>query len=149
MASESPASAGPPVGSPIDWQDVRFVPAIEAVRKECGVTNTDDDAFIAMLLDRCNWDKAKVKQLYARSVARRKELGLAEIREHIIRDKLAVEAPPPCHGGATPTREPASRGRPGGLSACILRALRSARGSRAHPRHAARRTSRTTMPCAR
>ena len=44
-----------------------------------------------MLLDVCDWDHAKVQTLYAKSTARRLELGLAEIREHIISQDLAME----------------------------------------------------------
>ena len=39
--------------SPIRWEDPRFAPEIEKVRKSCNVTHTDDDAMIGMCASLC------------------------------------------------------------------------------------------------
>ena len=90
QTSDAMADA-PTESAPIEWEDPRFPPAIEAARKSCGVDHHHDDAMFAMLLDVCDWDHEKVQALYAKSARRRRELGLAEIRDHIISEDLAVE----------------------------------------------------------
>jgi len=82
--------------SPISWKDQRFPPAIDAVRKACGTADHDreDDAMIGMLLDRFSWNHDKVVEQYTRSVTRRKELGVSEIKAKIVDGGLGLEELP-------------------------------------------------------
>ena len=75
------------------WRDARFPPAVEAVRQACGVPPHDheDDAMIGMMLDRFGWDHAKVEDAYGYSRRRREDLGLAQIKRHILIDGLELE----------------------------------------------------------
>lgn len=80
----------------VAWKDPRFEPAIAAVRTACGLStqNYEDDPMIGMLLDRYSWDQAKVVELYQKSLDRRKVLGMAEIRDDIIRGGLSLDQLP-------------------------------------------------------
>lgn len=92
----SPASMPAAPIPPVAWKDPRFQPAIDAVRLACGYSLADreDDPMIGMLLDRFSWDEKRVCEMYSKSVKRRKELGLEEIKRNIRQDDLRLESLP-------------------------------------------------------
>lgn len=49
---------------------------------------------IGMLLDRFSWDEKRVCEMYRKSVEKRKEIGLEQIRQDIIRHEWSLEALP-------------------------------------------------------
>ena len=55
LEQEQPFAPTAPMAepSPIRWEDPRFAPEIEKVRKSCNVTHTDDDAMIGMCASLC------------------------------------------------------------------------------------------------
>ena len=55
-----------------------------------------------MLLDRYSWDEARVCELYRKSVRRRRELGLEQVKRHIVSGSLELEQLPHAAEGAGP-----------------------------------------------
>ena len=49
---------------------------------------------IGMLLDRYSWDEKRVCELYRKSLERRKELGLEEVKRDIVRSNLQLDQLP-------------------------------------------------------
>mmetsp|Transcript_19607 Transcript_19607/g.32688 ORF Transcript_19607/g.32688 Transcript_19607/m.32688 type:complete len:322 (+) Transcript_19607:112-1077(+) len=94
MAAESQPSRNPCANeSHVPWKDPKFFNGVDRVRKACNVPDSDreDDAMIGMLLDRFKWDHDKVVEMYTKSMNRRAELGMSEIKEHIVSHKLKLE----------------------------------------------------------
>ena len=60
----------------------------------CVSYRREDDPIIGMLLDRYSWDEARVCELYRKSVRRRRELGLEQVKRHIVADSLDLEQLP-------------------------------------------------------
>jgi len=90
----APPPAVPAADGPVKWKDPRFQPAIEKVRSECGIANHEDDPMIGMLLDRYSWDHGKVVELYKTSLARREALGVAKVKDDIVKGGLGLDQLP-------------------------------------------------------
>ena len=92
-ANDGDVPAALRAASSVPWKQARFYHGVERVRDMCGVPKGDrgDDAVIGMMLDRFGWDYERTAEMYQVSVRRRKELGMAAIKDDIVSQQLSVE----------------------------------------------------------
>jgi len=77
----------------VPWKDAKLAAGVEEVRSQFKLADheREDDAMIGMLVDRFQHDHEKVVEMYRKSLDRRKELGLAQIKEHIVTQQLKLD----------------------------------------------------------